>query len=56
MNNQKKQQPTKNSGKRQKCEVYSRPVGYLRTVSSWNDAKKQEFSDRKTYNKQLQHI
>lgn len=35
--------------KRQKCEVYSRPVGYLRTVSSWNDAKKEEFTDRRTY-------
>jgi len=35
--------------KRQKCEVYSRPVGYLRTVSSWNDAKQEEFFDRKTY-------
>lgn len=34
---------------RQKCEVYSRPVGYLRTISSWNDAKKEEFFDRKTY-------
>jgi len=28
------------------CEVYSRVVGYLRPVSAWNDAKKQEFEDR----------
>jgi len=35
--------------KRIKCEIYSRPVGYLRTVSSWNDAKKEEFADRNTY-------
>ncbi len=33
----------------QKCEVYSRIVGYLRPVSQWNIAKKQEFKDRKEY-------
>ena len=32
-------------------EVYSRIVGYLRPVSTWNDGKKQEFSDRKTFQK-----
>ena len=31
------------------CEVYSRVVGYLRPVQQWNDGKKQEFGDRKTY-------
>lgn len=31
------------------CEVYSRVVGYLRPVSGWNVAKKQEFKDRLTY-------
>ena len=31
------------------CEVYSRSVGYLRPVGSWNDGKQQEFKDRKTY-------
>ena len=30
-------------------DCYSRVVGYLRPVSSWNDAKRQEFKDRKTY-------
>lgn len=35
--------------KRVTCEVFSRPVGYLRTVVGWNDAKKQEFTDRKNY-------
>jgi anaerobic ribonucleoside-triphosphate reductase len=30
-------------------EVYSRVVGYLRPVNSWNDAKKNEFNQRKTY-------
>jgi len=33
--------------KRQKCEVYSRVVGYLRPVSQWNDGKQAEFNERK---------
>lgn len=33
----------------QKTEVYSRIVGYFRPVSNWNEGKKQEFVDRKTY-------
>ncbi len=36
---------------KQKCEVYSRIVGYLRPVEQWNDGKKSEFSDRTEYNK-----
>jgi len=35
--------------KKIRCEVYSRVVGYLRPVQSWNVAKKLEFEDRKTY-------
>ena len=35
--------------KRQKCEVYSRVVGYLRPVDQWNNGKKQEFRERKTF-------
>lgn len=31
------------------CEVYSRIVGYLRPVQSWNKGKQQEFKERKTY-------
>jgi len=31
------------------CEVYSRVVGYLRPVSSWNDGKQEEFRLRKTF-------
>ena len=31
----------------QKCEVYSRVVGYLRPVQQWNLGKKQEFEERK---------
>lgn len=29
------------------CEVYSRVVGYLRPVQSWNKGKKEEFALRK---------
>lgn len=34
---------------RQPCEVYTRVVGYIRPVSRFNKAKKQEFKDRKTF-------
>jgi anaerobic ribonucleoside-triphosphate reductase len=33
----------------EKCEVYSRVVGYLRPVSQWNDGKRAEFDMRKHY-------
>jgi len=35
--------------KRQVCERYSRIVGYFSPLSQWNDGKKQEFKDRKTF-------
>lgn len=35
--------------KRTKCEVYSRVVGYIRPIQNWNEAKQEEFKDRKTY-------
>ena len=35
------------------CEVYSRVVGYYRPVQNWNVGKKQEFSERNTYDKAL---
>jgi len=35
--------------KRTKAEVYSRVVGYLRPIESWNTGKQAEFKDRKTY-------
>lgn len=31
------------------CEVYSRVVGYLRPVQSWNKGKKEEYGMRKHY-------
>jgi ribonucleoside-triphosphate reductase len=43
-------------GQRETCpecgtqtEVYSRIVGYLRPVRTWNDGKQQEFKDRTPY-------
>ncbi|UCF89954.1 MAG: hypothetical protein JSW39_16820 [Desulfobacterales bacterium] len=33
----------------QKCEVYSRVVGYLRPVAQWNEGKQAEFKDRKMF-------
>lgn len=30
-------------------EQYSRVVGYLRPVSQWNNGKREEFRERKTY-------
>jgi len=32
-----------------KTEIYSRVVGYLRPIEQWNDGKRAEFADRKTY-------
>ena len=33
------------------CEIYSRIVGYMRPVKSWNKGKQQEFKDRLTFDK-----
>ncbi len=41
--------------KRQKCEIYSRVVGFLSPISQWNVGKKAEFEDRKTYDQQLKY-
>ena len=30
-------------------DVYSRIVGYLRPIKTWNDGKQQEFADRKEF-------
>jgi hypothetical protein len=32
-----------------KCEIYSRVVGYHRPVENWNDGKKEEFNNRNDY-------
>ena len=34
---------------RQKTEIYSRVVGYLRPVNQWNKGKQREFANRKTF-------
>lgn len=36
-------------GCKARVEVYSRVVGYLRPISTWNPGKQQEFVDRKEY-------
>jgi len=36
--------------KRTRCEIYQRIVGYYRPVVQWNDGKKAEYGDRKTFN------
>ncbi len=41
----------RHEAERTRCEVYSRIVGYLRPVSQWNHGKKEEFGDRKTYDR-----
>lgn len=33
----------------ERCEVYSRVVGYFRPVANWNKGKKEEFKERKTF-------
>jgi len=33
----------------QKCEVYSRVVGYIRPVGQWHKGKKQEYDERKEF-------
>lgn len=35
--------------RRQPCEVYSRVVGYIRPVGSWNAGKQSEYIDRQTF-------
>ena len=32
-----------------KTEVFSRVVGYYRPVQNWNEGKKEEFGERKTF-------
>jgi hypothetical protein len=36
-----------------RCEVFSRIVGYMRPVDSWNKAKQHEFDMRKTFEKSI---
>ena len=36
----------------EKVEVFSRVVGYFRPVERWNDGKKEEFAERKTFDQE----
>ena len=39
----------KELAKKYPVETYSRVVGYLSPVSEWNPGKKEEYKERKTY-------
>ena len=36
----------------ERVEVFSRVVGYFRPVARWNDGKKEEFKERKTFSQE----
>ena len=38
---------------RQKCEIFSRSMGYIRPVSNFNIGKKAEFNERKTFKENI---
>ena len=38
---------------RQKTEIYSRVVGYVRRIDAWNYGKQAEFKDRKLFSTDL---
>ena len=38
-------------GKKQKTTVFSRIVGYLRPVEQWNEGKREEFKQRKIFDR-----
>jgi len=40
---------------RQKCEIYSRIVGYVRRIDAWNYGKREEFKDRKLFSTDLKN-
>ena len=39
-----------------RCEIYSRIVGYIRPVEQWNDGKRAEFEQRKTFEKSASRV
>ena len=43
-------EPILKAEERQRCEVWTRVMGYHRPVSSYNIGKKSEFADRKFFN------
>lgn len=45
----KKQYLTEHPEQRQKCEVWTRVMGYHRPISQWNDGKQSEARERKYF-------
>ncbi len=43
----------KEEGKKTKCEVYSRAVGFLRPKEQWNEGKQEEFKDRAKFDEKV---
>lgn len=41
-----------NEGERQKCEIWTRVMGYCRPVSEFNKGKKSEFKERKCFSEE----
>lgn len=39
-------------GERQKCEIWTRVMGYCRPVSEFNKGKKSEFKERKCFSEE----
>ena len=39
--------------KRQKCEVFSRSMGYIRPIKNFNIGKRAEFEERKTFKENI---
>jgi len=37
------------AAERQRCEVYSRVMGYHRPLAYWNPGKRQEYADRRLF-------
>jgi len=42
-------------GRETSCEIYSRVVGYLRPVKQWNDGKREEFKERKLFDRSVNY-
>ena len=39
--------------KRQKCEVFSRSMGFIRPIENFNIGKRSEFEERKTFKENI---
>jgi hypothetical protein len=50
---EKQEREQKKKKERTPCEIFSRVVGFLTPLSQWNVGKREEFRQRKTYDKVL---